>query len=59
MPIITGTCQLCAQHTVIGHGTKLCDPCWELDKRVRANPELALTVLWQLFQEWREQGRPG
>jgi len=37
-------CSLCAQPTAM-EGTKLCDRCWELKRRIEADPELAKKIL--------------
>lgn len=38
------TCGLCGRPTPM-HGTKRCDRCYELESRIRDNPELAVKVL--------------
>lgn len=40
----TCPCKLCGKPTRM-LGTKLCDPCWELDRRIRADPAIAAKVL--------------
>jgi hypothetical protein len=41
------TCKLCGSEE--GHEeTKLCDRCWELSRRIEADPKLALKVLMQI-----------
>lgn len=40
-------CTLCNQATAM-IGTKLCYRCWELERRIRANPELARKILAKL-----------
>lgn len=37
-------CRLCEKPTPM-LGTKLCDRCWELETRIRNDPELALKIL--------------
>lgn len=37
-------CRLCNKPTD-KHGTRLCDPCWELEHRVLSNKELARKIL--------------
>jgi hypothetical protein len=37
-------CSLCAQPTAM-IGTGLCDRCWELKRRIEADPELAKKIL--------------
>ncbi len=37
-------CTICGEPTVY-FGTKLCDRCWELERRIQAAPELALKIL--------------
>lgn len=39
-------CRLCGELTMRAQ-TQLCDPCWELERRVLDRPELALKILWQ------------
>lgn len=40
----TVDCEMCGNPTPM-LGTKRCDPCWELEKRVRANVDLAQLVM--------------
>jgi hypothetical protein len=40
-------CRLCTGKTPM-RGTRLCDRCWELDSRVRADPEIAMYILTEL-----------
>jgi len=40
-------CKLCNRPTRM-LGTKLCDPCWELQRRIEYNPEMALKILAEL-----------
>lgn len=49
-------CKLCLQGEVfpkgkVSEGTRLHDSCWELDKRVRDDPNLAHKILNQLQAE--------
>lgn len=37
-------CRLCGGKTTMT-GTKLCDPCWELEVRIEANTDVAVEVL--------------
>jgi hypothetical protein len=37
-------CRLCGGPTTMP-GTRLCDRCWELERRVQADPELARKIL--------------
>ncbi len=40
-------CELCNQST--RHtGTKRCDPCWELERRIKHTPEIARLILRNL-----------
>ncbi len=38
-------CRLCESCWTESVGTKLCDPCWELQHRIRHDPESARKVL--------------
>ena len=40
----TVPCKLCGKETKMT-GTKRCDACWELETRIKADPELALKIL--------------
>jgi hypothetical protein len=40
-------CKYCGEQTPM-LDTKLCDPCWELGRRIEAAPELALKILTKL-----------
>lgn len=46
----TVACTLCGKQTRM-LGTQLCDPCWELEKRVRHSPELARKILDEMPDE--------
>jgi len=46
----TTPCKLCATPTPM-LGTRLCGRCWELDRRVRAAPEIARRILAELDQQ--------
>lgn len=48
--IPTVSCKLCGHPTHM-LGTKLCDPCWELEVRIRQDPEIARKVLDSLDKE--------
>ena len=37
-------CRLCSARTVYV-GTRLCDRCWELERRIVADPDLAAKIL--------------
>lgn len=37
-------CKWCCTPTAMT-GTKMCDGCWELERRISANPELARRIL--------------
>lgn len=39
-------------------GTKLCDPCWELSRRIEAAPDLALEILTKLNETPLPPRRP-
>lgn len=43
-PKPTVACRICSNPTPM-LGTKLCDRCWELEKRIHADPELAQRIL--------------
>ncbi len=48
------TCELC--HSPHGRSaTKLCDRCWELDQRIRDDPQLSREVLTRLEAEKANQ----
>jgi hypothetical protein len=40
-------CELCGEDTPMT-GTKRCDRCWELEKRIRDDPRLAINILANL-----------
>ena len=40
----TVPCELCGTQTDYT-GTKLCNPCWELNRRIRSNPDIARQIL--------------
>lgn len=40
----TVPCELCGKPTTMT-GTKRCDPCWELERRIKAAPEIAWRIL--------------
>ncbi len=42
----TVPCQWCGTETPMT-GTKMCDNCWELDKRVLRNPDVTLRMMAQ------------
>lgn len=44
-------CTLCGEREARGEGTGLCDPCWELDRRIRSDPGLASQILNQIWTE--------
>ena len=39
------TCKLCNKNKTTMLGTKLCDGCWELEHRIKMDPQLAIKVL--------------
>lgn len=49
----TVPCRLCGTPTRMT-GTALCDPCWELERRVSDRPGIALMVLQQLIQRYKD-----
>lgn len=52
------TCKLCGSEE--GHeGTNLCDRCWELSRRIEADPKLALKVLMQIKGAMADALMPG
>lgn len=46
-PVESVSCELCGAATPMT-GTKRCHRCWELERRVKADPELAGKILAQL-----------
>ncbi len=46
----TVPCELCGDETPMT-GTRRCDRCWELERRVEADPELTARVLAQFTSE--------
>jgi len=44
---ITVPCKWCSTATRMT-GTRMCDPCWELERRISADPELARRMLAEL-----------
>lgn len=47
---VTVPCRLCEKPTSMT-GTRLCDRCWELERRIFADPVLAKKILDQLYAE--------
>ncbi len=43
-------CELC-QALTTSTGTKRCDPCWELEKRIQRDPELARKIINSLLAD--------
>jgi hypothetical protein len=43
----TVPCDLCGEPTFMT-GTRRCDPCWELERRITWNPDLAVRILREL-----------
>lgn len=43
-PVETAPCELCGR-TITITDTKLCYRCWELDRRIKADPALAYKIL--------------
>lgn len=50
----TCPCSLCGQPTPM-LATKLCNRCWELEKRITADPDIAQTILDSLCKPTREE----
>lgn len=52
MAIATETvaCKLCGEPTPM-LGTKMCNSCWELDKRIRMNPDIAAKIMKEIENE--------
>lgn len=48
--IPTVPCRLCSKPTMM-LGTRLCDPCWELETRIESDPELARKILAVMNKE--------
>jgi len=46
-PTETVPCGLCGTQTTMTR-TKRCDSCWELERRIQMNPQLAAAILAQL-----------
>jgi len=46
---ITTKCEICSKNTA-NLGTKRCDRCWELERRVKANPELTIKILNKILR---------
>jgi len=44
-------CRVC-DATTSSLGTRLCDRCWELESRIRSDPQLARKILDQLCEHW-------
>lgn len=53
----TVPCGLCGDQTP-SVGTQRCDRCWELETLVLANPDLAMRILFTMFDDWWKKGRP-
>jgi hypothetical protein len=47
MATITVPCTLCGKPTLM-LGTKLCDSCWEISRRIESEPSKAIKVLESL-----------
>lgn len=45
------TCRICNTHLTTALGTALCDSCWELETRIRSNPELAKKIIMEIELE--------
>jgi hypothetical protein len=45
----TTPCKYCGKPTPM-LGTKLCDPCWELEKRIGISPEVAREILMEAME---------
>lgn len=46
----TVPCRICGNQTPMT-GTKLCDRCWELKKRIHADPAIAERILLEVFKD--------
>ena len=46
----TVPCKRCGTSTFM-IGTKLCDRCWELEKKIRFDPELSRQILQEVMDE--------
>lgn len=53
----TTTCTICGNQTPM-LGTKLCDPCWELQSRIEAGPDLARAILKEVDKTQLPPRRP-
>ena len=40
-------CRICGEMEAFD-GTNLCDPCWELERRIKERPDLALKILAEM-----------
>jgi len=49
----TVPCRICGKPTPM-LGTKLCDRCWELETRIRHDPEIARKILAGLYPATKE-----
>ena len=45
------TCVVCRENKTTMGGTKMCDPCYELDSRIRKNPMLVAKIMMGLSIE--------
>lgn len=43
-PIKSVACEICGEQTPM-IATKRCDRCWELERRIRADPDIAWRIL--------------
>jgi hypothetical protein len=48
--IFTVPCELCGT-TTFSIGTKRCDRCWELERRIEVDPKLAARILELIWAE--------
>lgn len=46
----TVPCGLCGKPTT-STGTKRCDRCWELERRIQSDPEIALRILTGIYDQ--------
>lgn len=51
-PPPTTPCRICGESTEM-LGTRLCNRCWELERRIHNDPELAEKILNRLKEEGR------
>lgn len=52
----TVPCTYCQKPTLM-LGTRLCDVHWELQRRIRSDPQVARQILGQIEKQWKRVGR--